>query len=109
MTRKDYELIAKVLKTQLELSRDSYNEEDGVFATLNIIYDLAEELAKENSRFDKERFFIACGVYDVCDKCPRSARLFTSKTRACSEQHAPEWVQRARQISEERAEEIANR
>lgn len=61
MTRKDYELIAKVLKTQLELSR-GFGEEDGEAAVKNIVFDLMADLAKENPRFDRVRFLSACGV-----------------------------------------------
>lgn len=61
MTRKDYELIAKALKTQIEISR-TYNEEDGEFAVTNIAFDLVTDLAKDNPRFDRDRFLKACGV-----------------------------------------------
>lgn len=61
MTRKDYQLIARALKTQMELSRTN-NEEDGKFAVINIAFDLVEDLAKDNPRFDRDRFLEACGV-----------------------------------------------
>lgn len=61
MTRKDYEMIAKALKTQIEISR-TYSEQDGEFAVVNIAFDLIEDLAKDNPRFDKDRFLKACGV-----------------------------------------------
>lgn len=62
MTRKDYELIAKALKTQLELSR-GFGEEDGEAAVKNIAHDLAEALALDNPRFDRARFLTASGAY----------------------------------------------
>jgi hypothetical protein len=61
MTRKDYELIAQILKAQIELSR-SYGETDGELAVVNIAYDLADSLALDNPRFNRERFLIASGV-----------------------------------------------
>jgi hypothetical protein len=85
MTRKDYELIAKVLK--------DFTPEDGVFIERNqIVEDLAKALATENPRFDRERFLVACGALPKCDKCAKPAKLFTSRSSACSEKHAPAWV-----------------
>jgi hypothetical protein len=95
MTRKDYELIAKALKTQIEISR-TYNEKDGELAVSNIAYDLVKDLATENPRFDKDRFLVACGLMSKCDLCAKPAKLFTSRTSACSEKHAPDWVASAR-------------
>ena len=55
MTRKDYELIAKVFKNAQELT----TERAGVGVTA---YLLANELAQDNPRFDRARFLSACGV-----------------------------------------------
>lgn len=71
MTRKDYELIAKALKTQIELSR-RFDEADGEAAVKNIASDLAAELAKENPRFDEGRFLVAAGVKEPAHR--RSSR-----------------------------------
>lgn len=95
MTRKDYELIAKALKTQIEISR-TYGETDGELAVANIAYDLADALVIENPRFDKNRFFVACGLMSKCDKCAKPATLTTTHSNACSEKHAPAWVQRVK-------------
>jgi hypothetical protein len=91
MTRKDYELIAKALKTQVEISR-TYGEQDGELAVVNIARDLADALHLENPRFDRDRFMLACGLMSKCDKCAKPAKLFTSRSSACSEKHAPAWV-----------------
>jgi len=50
MTRKDYELIARVI------DRAKFNNID------QLARDLATELEKENPRFDRARFLSACGV-----------------------------------------------
>ena len=31
-----------------------------------------------------------------CDKCAKPAKLFTSRSSACSEEHAPAWVAKVR-------------
>ena len=95
MTRKDYELIAKAIKTQVELSR-TFDEKGEELAVLNIARDLADALTRENPRFDRDRFMVACGLMSKCDKCAKPAKLFTSRSSACSEEHAPAWVARAR-------------
>jgi hypothetical protein len=61
MTRKDYELIAKALNTQMEMSV-LCEEEAGIYAVTNIACDLADTLVRENPRFDRARFLSACGV-----------------------------------------------
>lgn len=56
MTRKDYILIAEVLKnfpTYAEQPTDDRNA---------MAYDFADRLASENPRFDRTRFLIAAGV-----------------------------------------------
>ena len=56
MTRRDFELIAGVIRYVAELKTTDKN-------TLYLIaYGLATELGKNNSRFDKPRFMEACGV-----------------------------------------------
>jgi len=87
MTRKDFELIAKVLK--------DFTPEDGVFIERNqIAEDLSKALATDNPRFDRERFLVACGALPKCDKCSKRARFFTSKTAYCSLPHAPAWARK---------------
>ena len=61
MTRKDYVLIAEVIKTQIELSL-KFDEDDSRYGAENIAYDLASKLSQDNPRFDRDRFLVACGV-----------------------------------------------
>jgi hypothetical protein len=61
MTRKDYVLIAEVIKTQVEMSI-KFEEEESLAGAKNIAYDLALRLSNDNPRFDCGRFLVACGV-----------------------------------------------
>ena len=56
MTRKDYELIAKVL-------RDFTGDTGDVIDRDKVAKELADALAAENPRFDRQKFLIAAGVY----------------------------------------------
>lgn len=58
MTRKDYELIAKVLK---EAREDSKSGEEKLRVRL-IAAKLADEFSDRNERFDRNRFFKASGI-----------------------------------------------
>lgn len=67
MTRKDYELIARVLqynKATLPAGRGAaFFVQDGCYSKwLTICEDFAEVLEDQNPRFDRERFLKACGV-----------------------------------------------
>jgi hypothetical protein len=55
MTRKDYNLIALAIKTQVA----PHNDTDTVWQVANAISD---SLAMDNPRFDSFRFMQACGV-----------------------------------------------
>jgi hypothetical protein len=55
MTRKDYNLIALAIKTQVA----PHNDTDTVWQVANAISD---SLALDNPRFDSFRFMQACGV-----------------------------------------------
>ena len=85
MTRKDYELIAKVISTAWYSSR---NDKESVATGLADAFEL------DSPRFDRERFLIAAGVYEKCEKCAKRARFFTSGTAYCSLPHAPAWAKR---------------
>jgi hypothetical protein len=61
MTRKDYVLIAQVIKAQIDMS-DKFQEELSKVGAQNIAYDLAWKLSEDNPRFDRGRFLQACGV-----------------------------------------------
>lgn len=57
MTRKDYELIAKVInRNAVSLTESAFID----FARM--AEDLATELETENPRFDRQRFLTACGL-----------------------------------------------
>ena len=56
MTRRDFELIAGVIRYVAELKT---TDKDTLYL---IAYGFATELGKNNSRFDKPRFMEACGV-----------------------------------------------
>lgn len=54
MTRKDYELIAEVIRNADEVA--SFDSREA------IAENLASALQRENYRFDRARFLTACGV-----------------------------------------------
>jgi hypothetical protein len=57
MTRKDYQLIASVLK--------NFTSDGGdVIERDAMAYDLADALAADNPRFDRQRFLIATGCWE---------------------------------------------
>lgn len=72
MTRKDYELIAKVFKEiRNEFYRDmtdadtAHGWDKNLFAGVGVrilAENLAKELEQDNPRFDRQRFLDACGV-----------------------------------------------
>lgn len=90
MTRKDYELIAKVL-------RDFVGDNGDVIDRDKLALELSKELAQDNPRFDRERFLVASGYLVKCDRegCEEYGRIVTSRARYCSYTHSPEWVQKA--------------
>jgi len=54
MTRKDFQLIADVLKFHIE-----------THTAQAMALDFAQALSKVNSRFDKRRFLSACGLENI--------------------------------------------
>ena len=54
MTRKDYEIISRILITH----RDDF----GAKRLERVAQDFADELQSDNPRFDRTRFLRACGV-----------------------------------------------
>ena len=65
MTRKDFELIAKVLKEARDSSMyhvPNGSESPFIHGINNAAYVLANALATTNPRFDRARFLAACGV-----------------------------------------------
>lgn len=64
MSKKDYKLVAEVLKRV----HDSYRPQDypeesyAQLAVRQVMTCLATELKAANPRFDKERWWLACGI-----------------------------------------------
>lgn len=58
MTRKDYELIALALRD----AREGCVSDAQRIANSMAAQSIAQRLADENGRFDRERFLRACGV-----------------------------------------------
>ena len=59
MTRKDYVLIASTIQHQFSYYEDSTPE---VKALKELALRMAYDLSKDNDRFDRNRFLVACGV-----------------------------------------------
>lgn len=77
MTRKDYQLIAAVLKN-FATDGTPVDDRDAIG------YDLADALASDNPRFDRDRFLVAAGVYEQCDYCEGRATSFSSSLKWCA-------------------------
>lgn len=58
MTKKDYEMIARVIKGNREYSLMTKPQ---IKAIDNLAFDLSHVLHLENVRFDSKRFLAACG------------------------------------------------
>jgi hypothetical protein len=58
MTRKDFELIARVLSN----ARITFDKPQQTIALNGAVFAFASELASTNDRFDKHRFLRAAGV-----------------------------------------------
>ncbi len=59
MTRKDYELIAAAINEAAVIARAHAGKEP--LAVRSTAHKIAGALAKDNARFDQERFMAACG------------------------------------------------
>ncbi len=93
MTRKDYVLIAEVLK-------NFKGDQGDVIDRDKMAFKLADALALENPRFDLCRFLIASGVWGGCDECGSKRRFVTGQGSWC-EAHLPNWAKKIQsQISE---------
>lgn len=57
MTRKDYELMAKIIRA----NADRCYESESIFVIKDVANDLATALKEDNPRFDRVRFVEACG------------------------------------------------
>jgi hypothetical protein len=66
MTKKDYILIAEVIKQCHPVSSMPKEWRNGCESAMSYIArHLADEMKKDNSRFNRERFLNACGVTDL--------------------------------------------
>lgn len=73
MTKKDYELIARVFKGELHAwdnAPDSKFKENAIEVIRALSQIMAGYLATDNPRFDRDRFLEACGL-DTPDTCPK--------------------------------------
>ena len=65
MTKKDYELIARVLKDQLESCFTHVNKQIGTIEAYSVecvVKQLTKELEQDNPRFNRQKFMKACGL-----------------------------------------------
>jgi hypothetical protein len=62
MTRKDYVLIAAALARPIDAFDTPLETHAASCAWAQACDNVADALAKDNSRFDRERFLTACGV-----------------------------------------------
>jgi len=61
MTKKDFELIARVLKDARKYHGKNEAETIAIIAVIDVLgYRFADELKEVNPRFDSERFLVAC-------------------------------------------------
>jgi hypothetical protein len=63
MTAKDYRLIADVLRSELEIAEHGSNPSVAIRTLSNLTHSLAKEFARDNARFDRDRFMRA--VHDA--------------------------------------------
>lgn len=62
MTKKDYELIARVIARNISVANDRDQNQDVVFGLCHLATDLSRELAQTNPRFNRIKFLKACGT-----------------------------------------------
>lgn len=58
MTKKDYELIARVFTRHCKVSHVDAKAREA----MDMAYDMADALAQDNPRFNRNKFLKACGV-----------------------------------------------
>lgn len=76
MTRKDYQLIAAVLKNFGTEGRPVDDRDE-------IALELAKALAADNPRFDREKFLVAAGYFAKCNYCDGRATSFSAHLQWC--------------------------
>jgi len=62
MTRKDYELLAGVIRRQLNCYTEEIGESAEILAVSCVAQALAVALLRDNPRFDRDRFLKATGL-----------------------------------------------
>lgn len=62
MTKKDYISIARVLADNRRDHATYDSQSMAIVRCTDVANDIADMLARDNSRFDRERFLAACGV-----------------------------------------------
>lgn len=66
MTRKDYELIADVIKPLVKGCQDLTEDNPEAYSYLSLIRELvnnlSDKLVENNPRFDRSKFWKACGL-----------------------------------------------
>lgn len=90
MTRKDYQLIASVLKAFAVDGRPVDDRDE-------IALSLAKALEADNPRFDRDRFLAASGYFNQCDHCDKASRYSTSAGRYCVD-HLPVWAKKLKEL-----------
>ncbi len=62
MTKKDYELIAQAIKSAMDYEQTFKDSNTGTRSIAGVAFNLADDLARENPRFNREIFLTKCGV-----------------------------------------------
>ena len=62
MTRKDYVMIAEVIKGAINYEAEFNNNPEGAEAFKKLSIALGSKFWLDNPRFDRHRFLVACGV-----------------------------------------------
>lgn len=62
LSRKHYKAIAEIIKTQKDLADIFAGKEFATQRIDDVATGLADHFAKDNPRFDRERFLAACGL-----------------------------------------------
>lgn len=87
MTKKDFELIASILRDDNYLWRALHGGEMGIEYREKIAQAFSQTLASKNPRFNKEKFLKACGVEIeqkcACDGCNNVAEQYYKKEKYC--------------------------
>lgn len=66
MTKKDYQLIASVLKADIEFI-EGYDKE--FRAIRSVALDMADALEKQDNNFKRDLFLKDCGIENISDYC----------------------------------------